>query len=74
MSRAKKALHPICETLRDARAEAGLTQQAVAGRALLRQGSISYYENGVVVPSLESVDRWAATLGYALILVSAVDS
>lgn len=69
----ERELHPICETLRDARLDANRTQTDVATGARIWQSSISDYETGRSVPTLLTLDQWAAQLGYAVILVPTVD-
>jgi len=67
-------LHPIVETLRDARHETHISQREVARRMGTVQSAISEMESGAVVPSLGTASRYAEALGFALILVPAVDS
>jgi predicted transcriptional regulator len=67
-------VHPICETLRDVRIDAGITQVELARRTGMKQSMISEMERGTVSPMLVTVDRVATALGMVLVLVPAVDS
>ena len=67
-------LHPIVETLRDARIDAGLSQRDVAWRFGTVQSAISDMESGVSVPLLTTVDKTAWLFGLVAVLVPTVDS
>jgi transcriptional regulator with XRE-family HTH domain len=49
--------------LRARRLEAGLSQSALEGRSGIPKARLSRYENGHVVPSIETLGRLAAALG-----------
>lgn len=59
-------LDPIVKTLRDIRREQGLSANAVAQRAGISQSTIRHAERNRCSPTLSSLHRWAAALGYAL--------
>jgi transcriptional regulator with XRE-family HTH domain len=69
-----KALHPVVETLRDARMEAHVSQKELAQRAGTVQSAISEIESGTAVPLITTADRIAKALGLTLVLVPTVDS
>jgi uncharacterized protein len=54
--------------VRDLRARAGLTQQALALRAGMAQSAVSAYESGRKVPSLATLDRLVTAAGDELVL------
>ena len=57
---------PIVQQLRELRVAAGLTQEQLAARAGVSQGSISRSESGVTKPTLDLVCQLAAALGVGL--------
>lgn len=60
----------IGATLRAARQRAGLTQSALALRALTSQATISAYENGSKQPSVATLSRLLAATGSRLTVAS----
>ena len=58
-------------TIRGARGRAGLTQTELARRAGTSQATISAYEHGRKVPSVETLDRLLAATGTRLTTVPA---
>ncbi|MDX6699063.1 MAG: hypothetical protein QOE65_2460 [Solirubrobacteraceae bacterium] len=52
--------------IREARARAGLSQEALAERAGTSQATVSAYENGRKRPSLETLERLLAAAGARL--------
>jgi transcriptional regulator with XRE-family HTH domain len=52
--------------LRSARRRAGLSQTALAARSGTSQATISAYESGRKVPSMETLDRLLAATGHRL--------
>jgi len=66
-------LHPIVVALRQARIDARLPQALVAEESGTWQSSISEWEAGGEAPTLRSLTRWAAALGYTLTLKKVVD-
>lgn len=61
-------LHPFCVRLRSRRIALGLSQSWVAGRLGVQQSTVSDWESGETSPMLTSIDRWAAVLGYNVVL------
>lgn len=57
---------PVTVTLRQLRRDKGLTQNQLAQRAGVAQGSLSQWESGAVKPSLDSAKRLADALGISL--------
>lgn len=53
-------------TLRDLRVQRGLTQAQLAELAGVSQPSLSQYERGDILPSLESARRVAQALGVSV--------
>lgn len=53
--------------IRDARLAAGITQQALAERAGTSQATISAYESGAKQPSVATLTRIMAAVGWGLI-------
>src|SRR6266702_6999274 len=49
--------------LRQVRTKAGLSQSALEGRSGIPKARLSRYENGHVLPSIETLGRLAAALG-----------
>lgn len=62
------APHYIARQLRAARILARRSQRDVASAVAVNQSTVSEWETGAVVPTLTSVLKWAATLGYELTL------
>ena len=54
---------PIGEVLRQARQSAGMTQEALAFKADVDRTYISYLENGIKSPTLETLNKLSAALG-----------
>ena len=61
----------VAATLRRARAQAGLSQTELARRAGTSQATISAYESGRKVPSIETFARLLAATGSQLAVVEA---
>lgn len=58
-------IRPLLHRLRSARQAAGLTRQQIGG---LSWRSLQNWETGQTIPSLANAARWAASLGYRLLL------
>jgi hypothetical protein len=58
----------VAETIRGARARAGLSQSALAARARTSQPAIARYEAGTATPSLATLERILAASGNSLVL------
>jgi len=59
--------------LEQARIEAGLSQAALAARALTSRPTLSAYENGKKSPSLETARRILAAAGFALTITPTIE-
>ena len=59
-------VHPICQALREARQEAGLSMTALADKMGCSQAMICHMERGQRLPRLLMLDRWTKALGYEL--------
>ena len=59
-------LKPYSYIIADAREKAGLTQKELAEKSGIKQGNLSRLENGVVNPSLETLEAIAKSLGKKL--------
>lgn len=57
---------PIVQQLRDFRRTRRITQSELAARMGTTQPAISEYEQGVVSPTLRTLQNWAAALGVTL--------
>ena len=55
--------------IRDSRKAAGLSQASLARRASTSQPAVSQYENGLLVPDLETASRLLAATGQELIVM-----
>lgn len=60
---------PAAELIREARAQAGLTQSALAQRAGTSQATVSAYESGRKVPSVETLERLLGVMAARLTTV-----
>ncbi|WP_018784613.1 helix-turn-helix transcriptional regulator [Micromonospora sp. CNB394] len=70
-----RLVREVARTLRREREQAGLTQQALAGRAGISQAAIARIERGDRLPSLTTAERLLAALGRQLrIEVEPLDS
>jgi uncharacterized protein len=58
----------VAELLREARADAGLTQRELARRARTSQAAIARYETGVATPSIATLRRLLAAAGRELVI------
>jgi transcriptional regulator with XRE-family HTH domain len=61
--------HRIVPALVEERATRGVKQTVVAARAGVINVNLCRWEKGHSIPSLASITRWAAALGYTLVLV-----
>ena len=66
MSRNPTVIDPIVAELRARRLELGLTQAAVGRRMYVAKNRIATLETCPSSPSLDTIRRWAATLGMEL--------
>jgi len=64
-----KTVDPLLLALKDARLEANLYQRELAGRALIRQQTISKLENGEDSPTLDTIRKVLNSLGLDVKLV-----
>jgi len=62
---------PIIETLREVRAERGLTRSQVAALCGVSEAALRSYELGNRLPPLPAIRRWAAAFGYQVTLAGA---
>lgn len=53
---------PLAQAIRDARRQRGLTQQELAARVGVSQGTISFWERGTEIPTVEHVIALALEL------------
>ena len=65
----KLKVHPIVETLVQARMGWQMTIADIANRCGVAERTLYYYEAGEREPCLDTLDRWARVFGYDIQLV-----
>ncbi len=60
--------HPIVDSLRQHREQQGITQREAARRMGLSPSVLAQWETGRCGPTLKNVEKFAALLGYGLVL------
>lgn len=66
---AEQALARIIDTLRNARVDAGISQNALATGLPVRGRAVSEWETGAIEPTLGHLIQWSRQLGRRLVIV-----
>lgn len=65
----KRRVDPLVEQIAKARRQAGVSQRALAAQAFISHRSVSHYETGLTVPTVDVAGRMADALGCRIALV-----